>query len=678
MKKGKRKIRIVSLAIIIAMIMGMSVYTMPIFGQSNNDAVLTEETREDSTQNESAPTPEAPTDPQKTEDETDPPVGDESDAPSSIQSHDAVIVEENTKPTLFYKSYVQDVKWQDEVPEGQLSGTTGQSKGIEAIAIRLDDIGDYDLGMRYQVHLRYNGWQDYVVGGKTAGKAGSALPIEAIKIELTGSDADKFDVYYRIHAQNFGDLDWAMNGQSAGSAGFSNQLEGIIIQLLPKGSPAPGPVENPYNEKPEISYAAHVQDIGWQKKVPESSISGTQGKGKRMEALTLNVEKPGTYDIGFKYQAHVQNMGWQDPVTTGQICGTTGKELRIEALRIELTGADADKFDVYYQVHAQNYGDLSWAKNGQAAGTTGLALRVERVIVKLQLKGLPAPGSTAKYYYEKPTIAYASHIQNIGWQNYVNEGNISGTIGHGLRMEGLIANFEKGTNMNLGFQYQAHVQDVGWQNWVNRGVLAGTGGQSKRMEAVKIRLTGADACNLDIYYQVHVQNIGWMDWASNGGPAGTENGGLRIEAIRIRLVPKGSPAPGPTGTPYRYLNRLPAPTCIIINIDAQNMKYYVNNHLIVDTPVTTGTRGRYDTPRGTFMIYSKSRNVTLRGPGYASFVNYWMPFYRDYGIHDATWRSQFGGSVYLSGGSHGCVNTPFNNAQTIFTYVSVGTPVIVQ
>ena len=68
---------------------------------------------------------------------------------------------------------------------------------------------------------------------------------------------------------------------------------------------------------------------------------------------------------------------------------------------------------------------------------------------------------------------------------------------------------------------------------------------------------------------------------------------------------------------------------------------------------------------------------TLRGENYATFVNYWMAFYNHYGLHDATWRREFGGDIYLTDGSHGCVNLPKDKAGELFELVEVGTPVIV-
>lgn len=98
--------------------------------------------------------------------------------------------------------------------------------------------------------------------------------------------------------------------------------------------------------------------------------------------------------------------------------------------------------------------------------------------------------------------------------------------------------------------YQTHVQNVGWQDWRSDGEMSGTSGLSLRLEGICMYLTGADADLFDIYYQVHAQNFGWLDWARNGENSGTAGFGYRLEGIRIVIVPKGSPAPGPTDIPF--------------------------------------------------------------------------------------------------------------------------------
>lgn len=120
-------------------------------------------------------------------------------------------------------------------------------------------------------------------------------------------------------------------------------------------------------------------------------------------------------------------------------------------------------------------------------------------------------------------------------------------------------------------------------------------------------------------------------------------------------------------------------TYVEVCISMQEMWCYENGYLVVDTPVVTGNPNKGNaTPSGSvWAIDAKMRDYVLRGEGYAAPVDYWMPFDGDVGIHDMQNRYYFGGSIYLSNGSHGCVNTPYEAAQTIYNTVSIGTPVIV-
>lgn len=129
-------------------------------------------------------------------------------------------------------------------------------------------------------------------------------------------------------------------------------------------------------------------------------------------------------------------------------------------------------------------------------------------------------------------------------------------------------------------------------------------------------------------------------------------------------------------------------TYIEISIDQQHMWFYKDGALYADTNIVTGTVNQgYDTPRGSFKVLNRYRNITLEGTEkdgskYSSPVDYWIGFYRSgYGIHDASWRgdnqANYGGSIYISNGSHGCVNTPYSKVKQIFDAVTVNTPVLV-
>ena len=119
-------------------------------------------------------------------------------------------------------------------------------------------------------------------------------------------------------------------------------------------------------------------------------------------------------------------------------------------------------------------------------------------------------------------------------------------------------------------------------------------------------------------------------------------------------------------------------TYVEVDVTNQHMYYYVDNKLVFDTDVVTGCKSNGNmTPEAVCFILNKARNVTLIGPGYESFVYYWMCITGQIGIHDATWRRTFGGEIYIWGGSHGCVNTPLEKMSELYNMMEIGTPVIV-
>lgn len=120
-------------------------------------------------------------------------------------------------------------------------------------------------------------------------------------------------------------------------------------------------------------------------------------------------------------------------------------------------------------------------------------------------------------------------------------------------------------------------------------------------------------------------------------------------------------------------------TYVEIDLTNQRMVFYLNGDPIVDTPVVTGNPNipGNATPPGCYAIDAMMTNYVLKGEDYAAPVTFWMPFAGNVGIHDATWRSEFGGSIYQFEGSHGCVNTPYDQAEIIYNNIGIGAPVIV-
>ncbi|MCJ7688252.1 MAG: L,D-transpeptidase/peptidoglycan binding protein, partial [Clostridiaceae bacterium] len=118
-------------------------------------------------------------------------------------------------------------------------------------------------------------------------------------------------------------------------------------------------------------------------------------------------------------------------------------------------------------------------------------------------------------------------------------------------------------------------------------------------------------------------------------------------------------------------------TYVEINLTKQHMWFYKNGNLIVDGDVVTGNVSRnFSTPTGVYSILYKEKNATLKGENYSTAVNVFMPFIGGIGIHDAIWKKTFGGNIYLTRGSHGCINSPPALAQKIFDNIDAGTPVV--
>lgn len=155
-----------------------------------------------------------------------------------------------------YQTHVQNIGWQGEKADGEMSGTTGQSLRLEAIKIQLSS--SIDGGIVYKTHVQDYGWLNFVTNGQASGTTGQAKRLEAIQMQLTGNAKNQYDLYYRVHAQNFGWLGWAKNGESAGTAGYSYRLEGIQIVLVPKGGNAPGSTSKHYYNK---GYAPDDENI---------------------------------------------------------------------------------------------------------------------------------------------------------------------------------------------------------------------------------------------------------------------------------------------------------------------------------------------------------------------------------------------------------------------------------
>ena len=160
----------------------------------------------------------------------------------------------------------------------------------------------------------------------------------------------------------------------------------------------------------------------------------------------------------------------------------------------------------------------------------------------------------------------------------------------------------------------------------------------------------------------------WMD-------RGTETREL-IEAVKNGEKTERTPVY--YGTAKQYGENDWGDSYVEIDLTAQHLWVYKDGAVAIDSDFVSGcvNKGR-TTPTGTYGITYKQRDATLVGENYASDVKYWMPFNGNVGMHDASWRSEFGSWYYIINGSHGCINLPTEKAAQIYDIVEKGECVFV-
>ena len=173
-----------------------------------------------------------------------------------------------TGTSVGYKPYCQTYAWLSEVWNGAVGGTTGKSKRLETISMRLSG-GTVGGGIVYNSFVSGSGWQGNRSNGDNSGTTGKSKGIEGIRISLTGRASKMYDVYYCTHVEKAGWLGWARNGQSAGAPNTGKSIQAVRVRLVPKGSPAPGStanyaVDRSYFDDPMIKAAqGYSSPTGW-------------------------------------------------------------------------------------------------------------------------------------------------------------------------------------------------------------------------------------------------------------------------------------------------------------------------------------------------------------------------------------------------------------------------------
>ena len=170
---------------------------------------------------------------------------------------------------------------------------------------------------------------------------------------------------------------------------------------------------------------------------------------------------------------------------------------------------------------------------------------ISRILLTIAIiiSGIIVPDEKTNAAVPTANVKYRTYVQTSGWQSWVSNGSLSGTVGKAKRLEGVQIKLNK-QPFSGGITYRTYVQSTGWQEWKENGAFSGTKGKGLRLEAVQIKLTGEMAKNYDVWYRVHAQHFGWLSWVKNGASSGTAGFGYRLESVQIVLRAKGGNNPG--------------------------------------------------------------------------------------------------------------------------------------
>ncbi len=380
------------------------------------------------------------------------------------------------------------------------------------------------ISVKYKTHVQSYGWQEYVKDGALSGTEGEGLRLEAIKVKLTNKDYDG-DIEYRSHIQSYGwEKSFKKNDEMSGTSGEGLRLEAIEIKLTDD-------LETNY----DIYYRVHAQTFGWLGWARNGESAGSEGYAKRLEAIQIKIVPKGEVFEGYGEKASFEDKNAPESISLNQT------NISIEAgdttkLIAEVLPADITNKEVTWT--SDNEDSVTVDQNGKiTAVATGTA-----TVTATTTNGKTAT-CNVNVLPPIPGVAYKTHVQTYGWQDYVRDGTLSGTMGEAKRIEGIKIKL-RNQPYEGDIEYRTHIQTYGWEKTFKKNdEMSGTIGEAKRLEAIEIKLTGEMAEKYDVYYRVHAQTFGWLAWAKNSEKAGTEGYAKRLEAIEIVLVDKDGTPP---------------------------------------------------------------------------------------------------------------------------------------
>lgn len=211
-----------------------------------------------------------------------------------------------------------------------------------------------------------------------------------------------------------------------------------------------------------LKYQVHISNEGWKDPVKDGEIAGTVGQGKPVEALRIvDMDIPGLGIVGY---AKIQDYpDWSYGNIQGEDIGSTGLNKHLEAIKLGLFGEKANDYQLWYRVHVQNIGFMDWVRNGEVAGTEGGNLQIEaiQIILCRTDENIWLASNTLEPYrkIEQPKPAPVDKTEELIAQARSYLGYISGTSEHSIFGEGdYCCHYVRTVCNNVGVEFP----NTGW------------------------------------------------------------------------------------------------------------------------------------------------------------------------------------------------------------------------
>ena len=228
------------------------------------------------------------------------------------------------------RAHVRNIGWQDWMDNS--GGTTGRALNIEALQLQLSDSLSSQYDLWYRVHVQDIGWLDWAKNGEVAGTTGMAKHVEALQVIMQKkgasapgpTDSPSVGLVTINYSSVSGSSSWGQtvqNGATSGTMGQDLPLHAIRVQL-------------PTNVSGGVSYKTHLSNIGWGAACANGSASGDLSGAQEIEALSISLSGQAAKRYDVWYRVYIENFGWLGWTKNGSNAGSSGCGLHVEAYQV--------------------------------------------------------------------------------------------------------------------------------------------------------------------------------------------------------------------------------------------------------------------------------------------------------------------------------------------------------